>query len=214
MSKVLMINGSPNEKGCTYTGLTEVANELKRLGIDSEILWLGKKAMQDCIACNKCRDLKKCVFNDLVNETANRLADFSGLIVGSPVYYGGSTGMVRSFLNRLFYSTLDMVKLNASALNGMPAAAVVSCRRGGASMTFAQLNMYFEMQRMTQVCSQYWNQIYGHTPDEVRKDAEGMQTMRTLAQNMAWLIKSAELADSNGLKRPEYEDFQPTNFIR
>lgn len=212
--KVLMINGSPNEKGCTYTALSEVATELKRLGVDSEILWLGKKAMQDCIACNKCRQLKRCVFDDLVNKTASRLSEFSGLIVGSPVYYGGSTGIVRSFLNRLFYSTLDEVKLNASALNGMPAAAVVSCRRGGASMTFAQLNMYFEMQRMTQVCSQYWNQVHGHTPEEVRNDEEGMQTMRTLARNMAWLIKSAKLADENGLERPVYEDFQPTNFIR
>lgn len=212
--KVLMINGSPNEKGCTYTALSEVAAELKRLGIDSEILWLGKKPMQDCIACNRCRSLKRCIFNDLVNETADRLPEFSGLVVGSPVYYGGSTGIIRSFLNRLFYSRLDEVKLNASVLNGMPAAAVVSCRRGGASMAFAQLNMYFERQRMTQVCSQYWNQVHGHTPEEVKTDAEGMQTMRTLAQNMAWLIKSVRLADDNGLKRPKYEDFQPTNFIR
>ncbi|SDP49261.1 Multimeric flavodoxin WrbA [Selenomonas ruminantium] len=171
--------------------------------MESEILWLGKKPMQDCIACYKCQETGKCVFNDLVNETTARWDEFDGMVVGSPVYYGGPNGRLTSFLDRFMFSA-------SGRFAGKIAAAVVSCRRGGASAAFTRLNMYFQMTNMVVATSQYWNQVHGFTPEDVAKDAEGLQTMRTLAQNIAWLL--------NGIKAggapPEYEKITHTHFIR
>ena len=205
--KVLLINGSPNEHGCTDTALQELGQTLNANGVETEALWLGKKPMQDCIACFKCQETGKCVFNDLVVETASRLDEFRGLVVGSPVYYGGPNGRLTSFLDRLFFSA------DASKLSGKLAASVVTCRRGGASAAFERLNQYFLMSNMHVVASQYWNQVHGFTPDDVRQDKEGLQTMRTLGLNMAYLLKAGQAATDSGVPKPEYEAVTFTNFI-
>lgn len=205
--KILLINGSPNQHGCTNTALQEIANTLNENGVDSEILWLGKQAMQDCIACFKCQETGKCVFDDLVNETADRMDEFDGIVVGSPVYYGGPNGRLTSFLDRFIFS------VDKKKIAGKLAASVVSCRRGGASGSFDRLNQYFLMTNMHVVSSQYWNQVHGYTPEDVKKDAEGLQTMRTLAQNIAWLLKSIESGKKDGIQKPIYEDTVYTNFI-
>lgn len=204
--KVLCINGSPNEKGCTHTALTEVADTLKLRGIDSEIFYLGKKPISGCVACGKCSEIGKCVFNDKVNEIAARIDEFDAIIVGSPVYYAGPTGQLTNFLDRLFFSS-------KSNMAGKLSAAVVSCRRGGASTTFDRLNKYFLISNMHVVGSQYWNQVHGFTPEDVRKDEEGLQTMRTLAQNMAWLLHCIESGKKEGIEPPKYEPIVRTNFI-
>ena len=204
--KVLLINGSPNEKGCTYTALTEVGATLGKHGIETELLYLGKKPISGCIACGKCAAAGKCVFNDAVNEVTARLDEFAGMVVGSPVYYAGPSGQLTAFLDRLFY-------VNEAKMAGKLAAAVVSCRRGGASAAFDRLNKYFLISNMHVVGSQYWNQVHGFTPDDVRKDKEGLQTMRTLGENMAWLLKSIEAGRKAGVKFPEYEPRVRTHFI-
>ena len=204
MSKILLVNGSPNEKGCTYTALKEMADTLEKEGMGADILWLTKKPMGDCIACGKCQETGKCVFSDIANETAAKLDDYIGLVVGSPVYYGGPNGRLTSFLDRLFFSA-------GIKLSGKLAASVVSCRRGGASAAFERLNQYFLMTNMMVVGSQYWNQVHGFTPEDVQKDAEGLQTMRTLAQNMAWLAKSLE---NGNVPKPKYEAITYTHFIQ
>lgn len=207
MSKVLLINGSPNEHGCTDAALQEITGELKKQGVDSEILWLEKKPMQDCIACFKCQETGQCVFGDIVNETADRMDEFDGMIVGSPVYYGGSNGRLTSFLDRFFFS------VDKKKIAGKLAASVVSCRRGGASATFERLNQYFLMTNMHVVSSQYWNQVHGYTAEDARRDLEGMQTMRTLARNMAYLLKAQKAAVNAGIEQPSYEETIYTNFM-
>lgn len=204
--KVLLINGSTHEKGCTFTALSEVAATLKKRGIDSEILYLGKKPVSDCIACGKCRKTGVCAIDDIVNETAARLEGFDGLIIGSPVYYGGPTALLTAFLDRLFFSA-------SRKMVGMLGASIVSCRRGGASAAFDRLNKYFTIAKMPVASSQYWNQVHGSTPDDVRKDEEGLQTMRTLAETMAWLLKSIEAGQKAGLTLPDYEAPLRTDFI-
>lgn len=206
--KVLLINGSPNEFGCTYTALNEVAETLEQNGVAAEILWLGKKPMQDCIACFQCQALGECVFRDLVNETAARMDEFDALIVGSPVYYGGPNGRLTSFLDRLMFS------IPRSKLTGKLAASVVACRRGGATAAFERLNQYFTMLNMHIVSSQYWNQVHGYTPEDVRQDEEGLQTMRTLGRNMAYLLKAQKAAADSGIERPVHEAAVYTDFIR
>ena len=205
--KVLLINGSPNEHGCTFTALNEVSESMKRRGIETEIFWIGKKAVQGCIACMKCFELGHCVFNDSVNELASRLDDIDGLIVGSPVYYAGPAGSLCAFLDRLFFSAGDK-------LDGKPGTCVVSCRRGGASAAFDRLNKYFTIKNMPIVSSQYWNQVHGNTPEEVKQDLEGMQTMRTLGENFAWLLKCIDAGRKAGVPEPEREEWVATNFIR
>ena len=205
--KVLMINGSPNEKGCTFTALSEVASSLAKNGVESEIFHIGKKAIQGCIACMKCSELGHCVFNDGVTQLASRLDEFSGLVVGSPVYYAGPAGSLCAFLDRLFFSAGDK-------LDGKPAACVVSCRRGGASAAFDRLNKYFTINNMPVVSSQYWNQVHGFTPDDVRQDIEGLQTMRTLGENFAWILKCIEAGKNSGINYPSHEKIQLTNFIQ
>lgn len=206
MRKVLLINGSPNEHGCTYTALKEIADTLAKNDVESEILYLGKKPIAGCIACGKCGQTGRCVFDDQVNQVLERLDEYGGIVVGSPVYYAGPAGQLCAFLDRLFYCS-------EARMAGKLAASVVSCRRGGASAAFDRLNKYFGISNMHIVGSQYWNQVHGFTPDDVRKDREGLQTMRTLAQNMAWLLKNMQAGQEAGIKYPEYEALMRTHFI-
>ena len=206
--KVLLINGSPNEKGCTYTALKEVADTLEKEGVQAEIYWIGKKPIAGCIACGYCRKNGKCVFDgDGVNALVARKDEFDGIIVGSPVYYAGPTGQLTAFLDRFFYS--------GRGYAGKLGAAVVSCRRGGATATFDRLNKYFTISSMPVVSSQYWNMVHGrvNTPEEVAQDGEGLQTMRTLARNMAWLLRCIEAGRKEGIEFPAPEPRISTNFI-
>ena len=205
--KVLLINGSPHEKGCTYTALKEIADTLNTEGVESEILWIGNKPIAGCIGCGACRKAGKCFVNDLVNETNARMDEFGAIVVGSPVYYAGPSGQLTAFLDRLFYS-------KGKPFAGKLGAAVVSCRRGGASAAFDRLNKYFSISRMPIVSSQYWNQVHGNTPEEVKKDGEGMQTMRALARDMAWLLKCIAAGKEQGVELPAFEPRISTNFIR
>lgn len=207
MSKILLINGSPNEHGCTYTALKEIADTLSKNDVESEILYLGKKPVAGCIACGKCYQTGRCVFDDNVNKVLEKLDEYNGIVVGSPVYYAGPTGQLCAFLDRLFYCS-------ESRMAGKLAASVVSCRRGGASAAFDRLNKYFGISNMHIVGSQYWNQVHGFTPDDVRKDEEGLQTMRTLAQNMAWLLKNMEAGSEKNIPFPQYEERLRTHFIK
>lgn len=204
--KVLLINGSPHEEGCTYTALKEVADTLDKNGIETEIMYLGVKPIAGCIACGNCSNTGKCFVDDKVNEVIEKLPEIDGIVIGSPVYYAGASGQITSFLDRLFFA-------GGGKFEGKLGAAVVSCRRGGASATFDQLNKYFTMNCMPVVSSQYWNQVHGFTPDDVRKDLEGLQTMRTLGSHMAWLLKCIEVGRQNGIEKPERETPVRTNFI-
>ena len=205
--KVLLFNGSPNRAGCTYTALHEVAQQLHKHGIETEIFQVGAKPVAGCIGCGKCAGGAGCIFDDGVNELAARLDEFDAMVVGSPVYYAGPSGQCTAFLDRLFYSA-------SGKLRGKPGAAVVSCRRGGASASYDRLLKYFGINSMPIVTSQYWNQVHGNRPEEVLKDEEGLQTMRTLAENLAWLLKCIEAGRNTGLAKPEYEAPLRTNFIR
>jgi multimeric flavodoxin WrbA len=201
-----MINGSPNQNGCTYTALSEVRGQLEKHGVEVEMIQIGKAPVQDCIACGFCWNGEgRCVFdNDQVNRVSKLLAESDGLIVGSPVYYAGPSGAIRSFLDRMFFSS-------SQNFAHKPAACVVSCRRGGGETAFESLNKFFSLAKMPVVSSQYWNVVHGHTPAEVKQDLEGMQIMRTLGDNMAWMLKSIEKAK---LAPPEQEERVGTNFIR
>ena len=207
--KVLLINGSPHEKGCTYTALKEISDELNRNAVETEIFHIGSKAIRGCMGCESCGKRKdgKCNFDDdCVNEVIDKINASDALIVGSPVHYAAASGAITSLLDRVFYG-IGSFKLK-------PAAAIVSCRRGGASAAFEQLIKYFTIAQMPVVSSQYWNSVHGNTPEEVLKDGEGLQTMRTLARNMAWLLKSIEAGRLAGIKEPETEARIGTNFIR
>ena len=205
--KVLLINGSPHANGCTYTALMEVAKTLNEEGIETEIVHIGNKDIRGCIACERCDDLKRCVFNDMVNEVLPKLEECDGLVLGSPVYYSSPNGTMISFLDRLFYCSNH---INKAFKVG---ASVVCARRAGTTATFDVLNKYFTISNMPIVSSQYWNQVHGYTPDDVRKDLEGLQTMRTLGENMAWLLKSIEAGRAAGVAAPKYEAKMVTNFI-
>lgn len=202
--KVLLFNGSPHKEGCVYTALQEVAGALEKEGVESEILWIGTKPVSGCLACRRCYEKGHCVLEDGVAELSARLDEFDGFIFGSPVYYGSASGQICSFMDRLFYSS-------SAKLRGKPGAAVVSCRRGGATAAFDRLNKYFTISQMPVVSSQYWNQVHGNSPEEVCQDEEGLQIMRTLGKNMAWLLKSIHTA---ALPLPEREKPAHTNFIR
>ena len=204
--KVLLINGSPNAKGCTYTALCEVEKELHKEGIETEIIHVGNKGIRGCIACKSCYKTGKCVFNDLVNEVKVKFEEADGLVIGSPVYYSSPNGTLLSFLDRLFYiSSFDKrAKVGAS---------VVSCRRGGNTATFDVLNKYFTISQMPVVSSRYWNMVYGNNAEQVQQDEEGLWTMRVLGKNMAFLMKCIALGKEQfGL--PEKEEPKFTNFIR
>ncbi len=204
--KVLMINGSPRAEGNTYVALREMEKIFNEEGIETEILQIGNKAVRGCIACGSCAKNGKCVFDDAVNEAVPKFAECDGLVVGSPVYYASANATLIAFLDRLFYSTgFDKtMKVGAS---------VVAARRGGLSATFDELNKYFTISGMPVASSQYWNSIHGRTPGEAAKDGEGLQTMRVLAGNMAFLMKSIALGkEKYGL--PEKEERVSTHFIR
>lgn len=202
--KVLLINGSPNQHGCTDMALCEVEATLHREGIGTERYWIGRQAVNGCIDCRQCRESGRCGFDDGVNQLLSRMKEFDGLVIGSPVYFAGPSGQLCAFLDRFFFCAGE------EDLAGKPAAAVVSCRRGGASAAYDRLNKYFGISNMPQVPSQYWNQVHGNTPEEVRKDLEGLQTMRTLGRNLAWMLRCRAMGGS----APEHEPWIATNFIR
>lgn len=204
--KVLMINGSPRAKGNTFTALSEMEKVFHREGIETEILHVGNKDIRGCIACLSCRDKGKCVFDDLVNEAAPKFEACDGLVVGSPVYYASANATLVAFLTRLFYSTPFDKSMKVGA-------SVVAARRGGLSSTFDELNKFFTISGMPIASSQYWNSIHGAASGEAAQDVEGLQTMRTLAANMTFLMKSIALGkEKYGI--PEKEPFQRMNFIR
>lgn len=204
--KVLLINGSPRERGNTFLALSEVARALNAEDITTETISIGKGAMQGCIACGMCGRIGKCTFNDdLYYKIWRAVKDgIDGLVIGSPVYYGGPNGSLCALLDRVFYSLGGMLRYK-------PGACVVTCRRGGASAAFDRLNKYFTIMNMPVVSSQYWNMAYGQTPGQAAKDEEGMQTMRTLGRNMAWVIKKLNVAEDG---HPQQEQPVWTNFIR
>ena len=205
--KALLINGSAHQKGCTYTALKEVAGILEQEGIETEFLWIGAKPVAGCIGCGSCRSTGRCFVDDQVNQVVERLEELDGFVIGSPVYYAGPSGQLTAFLDRLFYA-------GGGRFRGKLGAAVVSCRRGGAATAFDRLNKYFTINSMPVVSSQYWNQVHGNTPEEVRRDLEGLQIMRTLGRNMAWLLKCIDLGRANGIQLPPQEERVATNFIR
>ncbi len=204
--KVLMINGSPHAKGNTYTALQEMEKVFAQEGVETEIIQVGNQAVRGCIACYSCYEKGRCVFDDIVNETAPKFEECDGLVIASPVYYASANATLIAFLDRLFYSTHFDKRMKVGA-------SVVAARRGGLSATFDELNKYFTITGMPLASSQYWNSIHGRTPGEASQDAEGLQTMRTLAANMVFLMKSIALGrEAYGL--PEQEAKTPTNFIR
>ena len=206
--KVLLINGSPKAKGCTYTALTEVAKELESNGIETEIFHVGTKPIRGCMACNGCSNTNGlCVFNDdTVNIALEKAKEADGFVFGSPVHYAAASGQITSFLDRFFYA--------GDGFQYKPGAAIVSCRRGGSTAAFEQLNKYFTISNMPIVSSQYWNMVHGNTPEEVEQDLEGMQTMRVLGRNMAWLLNCINAGKEAGVKLPKEEARAITNFIR
>jgi len=204
--KVLLLNGSPRIEGNTYISLCEVKKTLEKNGIDAEIIQVGNQNIRGCTACGSCAKIGKCVFDDKVNEVANKLKDADGLVVGSPVYYASANGTLVSFLDRLFFSA----KFDKTMKVG---ASIAVARRGGTTATFDQLNKYFTITGMPIASSQYWNNVHGRAEGEAKEDAEGLQTMRTLGENMAFLIKAIHnYKETNGL--PKKEEKIATNFIR
>lgn len=205
--KVLLINGSPHQKGCTYTALAEVARELEAQGVDSDIFWIGSAPVGGCIGCGGCAGKGACAFGGRGNEAIEQAKTADAVILGSPVHYASAAGSATGFFDRLFYA-------GGAALRFKPGAAVASARRAGTTATLDQLNKYFTISNMPLVGSQYWNMVHGSRPEDVLQDAEGMQTMRQLARNMAWLLKSLEAGRAAGLPLPAQEDRVRTNFIR
>ncbi len=208
--KVLLLNGSPRGEKCTYTALKIAADELNANGIETEIINIGSDPIRGCIGCGSCakRGDGKCAFTDNgVNDFIEKMKSADGLIVGSPVHYAAASGAVTSFMDRVCYA-------GGANLAFKPAASVASCRRGGASATFDQLNKYFTILNMPIVSSNYWNMVHGGTPEDVMQDEEGVQTMRVLGRNMAWLVKAIEIAKNNGVPHPVAEPKIKTNYIR
>ena len=204
--KILMLNGSPRPHGNTALALNEMAQVFAAEGMETELIQLGNRDIRGCIACGRCAELGRCVFDDLVNEIAPKFEACDGLVVGSPVYYASANATLVAFLTRLFYSTPFDKSMKVGA-------CVVAARRGGLSATFDELNKFFTISGMPVAPSQYWNSVHGREAGEAAQDAEGLQTMRTLARNMAFLVKSIALGkEKYGL--PEREAFQRTNFIR
>lgn len=205
--KVLLINGSPHRNGCTFTALNEVAVSLNEEVIETEIFQLGTNAIHGCIGCGKCRENSLCIFDDCVNEVIKKMEECDGLIVGSPVYYASANGALTAFLDRMFYASSKKMAYK-------PAAAVVSARRAGTTAAFDQLNKYFLINNMPVVSSQYWNMVYGNTPEQVLQDEEGLQIMRHLGKNMAWLLKCIGAGKEKGIVSNFNEKRKGTNFIR
>lgn len=201
--KVLLVNGSPHIKGCVARALDEVEKELNVNGISTERINVGNKDVRGCIACNFCRSHGRCVFNDIVNETAPKLAEADGMIVGTPVYYAGSNGQLHAFMDRLFYSTSGTIDLNQKV-----GATVVSSRRAGSTSAFDDINHFFTISSMPIVSSTYWNEVHGFTAEDVEEDLEGLQTMRNLGRNTAFLIKAIRAQmEKEGLPVQEHDKF-------
>ena len=209
--KVLLLNGSPHEKGCTYTALAEVAAQLEKNGAETEIVHVNKGELRGCSGCGACKKdkLNKCIYGekDGVNDCIEKITSADALVIGSPVHYSSAAGAFSAFLDRVFYA-------GGGNFKGKPGAAVVSCRRGGASAAFDQLNKYYTISSMPVVSSKYWNSVHGNKPEEVLQDLEGLQVMRQLADNMAWLLKCIEAGKAAGIEFPKSEAPLRTNFIR
>lgn len=206
--KVLLLNGSTRLNGCTYTALCEVERILKEEGIETEIFQLGGTSVRDCIACGYCYSHHQCVFDDdAVNEWTKKAKEADGFIIGTPVYYAHPSGQVISFLDRAFYSS-------KASFTHKPAAAIASARRAGTTASLDVIHKHFMINQMPVVSSSYWNMVHGNTPKEVMQDEEGLQTMRNLARNMAWLLKCIKAGEKEGISVPENEKGKRTNFIR
>lgn len=210
--KVILVNGGPHKDGCVNTALEEVAKALNKENIETEIFWLGVKPISGCIACKTCAKTGKCVFDDVVNEFVEKAKDVDGFIFGSPVHYAGATGAITSFMDRAFYSASLSGKGDRFMFK--PAACVISARRAGTTATYDQLNKYFGITQMPIISSRYWNMVHGNTPEQVKKDEEGMQAMRMLGRNMAYYLKCIEAGKNRGINPPEQEETTFTNFIR
>jgi len=209
--KVVLAYGSPHKKGCTYTALTEVAKTLNEEDIDTEMFWIGIKPLAGCTACKTCAKTGRCIFDDSVNEFLEIAKDADGFIFGSPVHYAAASGAMTSFMDRVFYSDLQSGR---QTFYLKPAAAVVSARRAGTTTTFDQLNKYFTISEMPVISSRYWNMVHGAQPEDVKKDLEGLQTMRILARNMAFYLKCKKTGLKAGVDLPKREKSIFTNFIR
>lgn len=205
--KALLINGSPHKRGVTNLALETVAEGLAEGGCEAEIAWLGAKPISGCLACGRCREIGRCVVDDVVNELILRAQEADGIVIGSPTHYAAATGQVTSAMHRLFYT-------GAVDWSGKVGAAVVNCRRGGETAAFDQLNKYFTISGMPIVSSYYWNELYGNTPEEAAQDAEGLATMRQLGRNMAWLIACIKDGADAGHPYPGRVHRAQTNFIR
>lgn len=205
--KVLLVNGSPHEFGSTNRALEEVKSSLSKNGIETEVFWIGNDAIRGCLGCGSCIKSKRCFINDKVNEFLEKAKCADGFVFASPVHYAGPTGFIKSFMDRCFYAKTDIFKYK-------PAAAVVSARRGGCVSSFDDLNKYFLMSNMIVVGSNYWNQVHGNNKEECEKDLEGLQTMRTLGNNMSWVLKLIENGKKNNINMPLLEEKIKTNFIR
>lgn len=208
--KVLLVNGSPHKDGCVRTALSEIATALDKEDVKSDVFWIGNQALAGCIGCGSCIGKRKCFREDVVSQFVQIMDNYDGFIFGTPVHYAGASGGLTSFLDRVFF--ID--EFNGEHFAGKPAAAIATCRRSGATAALDQLNKYMTDCNMPIVPSQYWNVVHGNTPDEIRRDAEGLQTMRTLARNMAWMLKCFSLGKEHGIAFPVHERHTMTNFIR
>ena len=207
--KVLLLNGSPHEKGCTYTALCEVAGALEKNGIETEIFQIGNKPVAGCIGCGSCRKTGRCVFEGGVNEFVEKAKEADGFIFGSPVYYANASGQISSFLDRAFYSNGSY-----EAFRFKPGAAIAVARRGGTTAALDALNKYFGIAQMPTAGSTYWNMVHGLYAEEAPQDEEGMQTMRNLARNMAWMMRCFAEGKKHGIPYPQTETNACTNFIK
>lgn len=209
--KVLLINGSPNEKGCTFTALEEISKTLNEEGMETDIYYIGKDPIAPCRACRACGKIGRCVINDKVNGFLEYARNFDGYIIGSPVHYASASGGIIPFLDRAFFT--DFMSGHNSFIH-KPGSAIVSARRAGTTATIDQLNKYFQINQMPVISGRYWNMVHGQNPDEVKKDEEGMQNMRILARNMAYHLKCKDAAQKAGIMPPKEEETIYTNFIR
>lgn len=210
--KVLLINGSPHEKGCTFTALAEVGKTLREEGFEADFFWIGRGDVAGCTGCDACEKLGHCVKDDIVNEFTALAKDYDGFIFGSPVYFSGMNGAMMSFMDRAFYSG---TRGGRNLFAYKPAAAVVSARRAGTTSALDQMNKYFLYCQMPVIGSRYWNMVHGNTPEEVILDEEGLQIMRVLGRNMAWFLKLKAAGEAAGIALPKQEERRiATNFIR
>lgn len=206
--KVLLFNGSNRGNGCTFTALSEVAKVLNVEGIETEIVQIGNQPIRDCIGCNRCANEKRCIFtDDIVNEWIEKIKTSDGFVFGTPVYYAHPSGRILSAMDRMFYAASDYFKQK-------PGAVVASARRGGTTASLDVLSKHFGSAQMPIISSTYWNMVHGNTPDETMQDLEGLQTMRNIGKNMAWLLKCIEVGKKEGILVPEAETSEWTNFIR